>query len=747
MAVAKGMWYTGQSMLARTYRRTCIRTSIHVRINIYVCMRRSILYGWLLRSFILPLFFLCSLFSVSSAIAQPYYYRADGVRGAQFLTDLSFLLGLEVKSVGNVVGNNNLVGEFSGDSRRKFLNDLSRTNGFAWAIAKNKLTLSSRTSLLTRSYRFSSSAEYLSFRSRLRQEGIDGGPLLITPLRGGAARSDSSDDTLVGEERVSDVFYDIQAIEAFHESAETIYVELSGEDQNRLLSPSNSVIYPIAGERFALMIFRLQYAWADDTRVGGDSGGSLLPGVAGLMEKVVAARYGKSAPRQVSSSSAGSIKGLVGDGLQKINELGLLPKKLPQDGVPSNSVASPRAGSSSGGGGSAVVTSGQPLSIGSNSSPLIFADPRQNAVVIFDDRSRYGYYRRLISELDSRTRLVKIEAAIVDISKSKVSDLGIQWQGQHGDSEASFGSIAAGAASGALSFATGGLSLSNNAIISNVNGLIARINILENSGKGRVVSRPSILTLDNIEASLTSSEKFFVRVEAFQDSSLYPVEVSTTLKVTPHIIREGKKTRIKLLVVIKDGSIDQTTSANVDGLPRITTNSLTTQAEILETQALVIGGHIRSEVSVSKRRVPLLGYIPILGLPFKHSTKRKQDLVRLYIIRPRLTLPADDMGEAQAVIGDNDLFAYPELLQKERVKALKRKRKRELKESKRAKKAAKKIERQRLQTARKATKDAVEDGGKASSSEPAQSRELNVDGVADESVSPPPSDVDTSNRE
>ena len=309
-----------------------------------------------------------------------------------------------------------------------------------------------------------------------------------------------------------------------------------------------------------------------------------------------------------------------------------------------------------------------------------------------------------MAELDSRTRLVKIEAAIIDISKSRVSDLGIQWQGSYDGNQASFGSLAQGVAAGALSVASQGWSLSNNAIVSNVNGLIARINILESQGKGRVVSRPSILTLDNIEASLTSNQKFFVKVEAFQDSSLYPVEVGTTLRVTPHIIREGQKTRIKLLVVIEDGSIDQSASAAVGGLPRITTNTLTTQAEILETQALVVGGHIRSEVQARWQRVPLLGYIPILGLPFRHKTKQRQEFVRLYIIRPRLTLPADDMQEAEALAEDDDLFAYPKMLQKEREKAEKLARKRRRKAEKQEKRARAKAERKRRRELRQQKK-------------------------------------------
>ena len=617
-----------------------------------------------------------------TAHAQPYLYRADDVGGRQLSSDLSFLLGMEVRDEGSGIARRKLLGEFRGETRTAFLNAVATAARFAWASHKNTLTLSSRVNLQTRTYRFASKDEADSFWARLQRERIAAGPLIVTPLTKKLSlkttKKTAAEAAAAGEREVA---YDIQAIAAFHESAQTLYAELAGSDNNRVLSPANSSIYPIPGERFALMIFRLQYAWAHDTPIGDGRSGKMLPGVASFMEKIVAARYGASAPRRLASPP-GDLEHLVSSGLQKIKELGILPP-------PSASPASPSATS---GGASTAAASGQPLSLGKGASPLIFADPRQNAVVIYDNRARYNDYRNLIAELDARTRLVKIEAAIIDISKSRVSDLGIQWQGSYDGNQASFGSLAQGAASGALAIATKGLSLSNNAIVSNVNGLIARINILESQGKGRVVSRPSILTLDNIEASLTSNQKFFVKVEAFQDSSLYPVEVGTTLRVTPHIIREGQKTRIKLLVVIEDGSIDQSASTAVGGLPRITTNTLTTQAEILETQALVVGGHIRSEVQARWKRVPILGYIPILGWPFKHKTKQRQEFVRLYIIRPRLTLPADDMAEAEALADDDDLFAYPKLLQKERDKAEKRERKRKRKAEKKEKKARAKAE-------------------------------------------------------
>ena len=201
------------------------------------------------RSLLSTLALSCALLAlVSAAQAQPYLYRADDVRGTQLFSDLSFLLGMEVKDEGSGVARRTLVGEFRGETRRAFLNSVAAAARFAWATHKNTLTLASRTSLQTRTYRFASKEEANSFWTRLQRERISAGPLIVTPLKTKPVEEERSQKKEREKaENATGVVYDVQAIAAFHESAQTLYAELAGLDHNRVLSPANSSIYPIAG--------------------------------------------------------------------------------------------------------------------------------------------------------------------------------------------------------------------------------------------------------------------------------------------------------------------------------------------------------------------------------------------------------------------------------------------------------------------------------------------------------------------
>ena len=97
------------------------------------------------------------------ARGQPYLYRADDVRGTQLFSDLSFLLGMEVRDEGSGVAQRKIIGEFRGETRKAFLDTLALAARFAWATHKNTLILSSRTSLQTRTYRFASKEEANNF--------------------------------------------------------------------------------------------------------------------------------------------------------------------------------------------------------------------------------------------------------------------------------------------------------------------------------------------------------------------------------------------------------------------------------------------------------------------------------------------------------------------------------------------------------------------------------------------------------
>jgi type III secretion protein C len=250
------------------------------------------------------------------------------------------------------------------------------------------------------------------------------------------------------------------------------------------------------------------------------------------------------------------------------------------------------------------------------------------------------YYEQLIAALDTEPQVIEIEANIVDIDTNRLRDLGVSWRvtTEDGD-EALFGE----GNEGDLRLRPGeditpageGLFLST--IIGNRDTFVSRIHALETEDAANVVSRPQVVTLNNVEAIIESNRSFYVRVAGEFDVDLFNVVAGTTLRVTPHVLREeGATPRIRLLVNVEDGSV---TDARVDQIPVIDRSAINTQGLITEGESLLIGGLVRDESFSTTSRVPVLGRIPLLGRLFSRTSKSTSRIERLFLITPRL-IPA-----------------------------------------------------------------------------------------------------------
>jgi len=164
--------------------------------------------------------------------------------------------------------------------------------------------------------------------------------------------------------------------------------------------------------------------------------------------------------------------------------------------------------------------------------------------------------------------------------------------------------------------------------------LNAVIRALEEKGAARVVSKPHVITLSDVEAILGASTEFFVRIAGDQEVDLFNVPVGTFLRVTPHVFQDQSGNRIKLLVNIEDGA--QAVGQTVDSIPVVERANINTQAVINEGDSLLIGGLVRDSYSKSSYRVPVLGSIPGLGRLFRSDRNNATRVERLFMITPRL---------------------------------------------------------------------------------------------------------------
>ena len=264
------------------------------------------------------------------------------------------------------------------------------------------------------------------------------------------------------------------------------------------------------------------------------------------------------------------------------------------------------------------------LNAGANADNIyINADPRLNAIIVHDLETKMEMYAELIASLDRPTSQIEISVSIIDINTSDLQALGVQWDNL-GDSDIQ------------VEFKPTTKPAYSTIVSANMGDFSAKLQMLADEGKSRIVSRPSILTLDNIEAVLDNSSTFYVAVEGQEDSQLFPVTSGTVVQVTPRIVREELSRRIHMSVNIQDGSGSQGGEDVGSLLPQINNSSINTQAIIGEQESLLIGGFYKELEEDTSSKVPLLGDLPWVGQLFRADASSKIKQVRLFLITPKI---------------------------------------------------------------------------------------------------------------
>ena len=408
-----------------------------------------------------------------------------------------------------------------------------------------------------------------------------------------------------------------------------------------------------ASQRITLRFIPLKYAWAADTTFSSGSQRTVIPGVATIMRELVAQPNALGGLGETTTNSP-SVRGLRGRGLAGLQDrLGQLTGQYGQSGAAMAQAPQVTGGVSNGSGGtpanetnSASASAPSPAAVSAFNatvdaadSPRIVADPYRNAIIIRDYPDRIPIYEDLVRQLDVESQIIELDATVIDIDKNNVRQLGIDWTYQHANTGAAFGGgIHPIDATGALS----GLQI--NSIISNASTFMARVNALETEGVTNIVQRPQVVTLNDVEAVIESTQTIYFPVAGAFDQDLYNVVAGTVLRVTPHMIVDNGRQRIRLLVEIDDGTVQVTSQSTVGtsgqqiqlAVPSVVNNAVNTQAIIDAGEGLLLGGLVRHENTRTTNKIPLLGSIPLLGHLFRGDTVTRDHTERLFLISPQI---------------------------------------------------------------------------------------------------------------
>lgn len=269
-------------------------------------------------------------------------------------------------------------------------------------------------------------------------------------------------------------------------------------------------------------------------------------------------------------------------------------------------------------------------------------DQRTNVLIVKDVEEILDKSEQLVDYLDTQTPQVLIEARIVEATSTAALGLGIQWGSNHTYTDANGHptnaifpynlGVGANVAVPGPADPTGTLGVMFGSV-GMINDLNLTLNVMESDGKIKIVSSPKVATLDNKEAMIQQGTSIPITTRGTGgDVTTKYVDASLILKTTPHITADGS---ILLNIEINKSEPDWSNS-NYLGEPSIIKKEAKTEILIKSGDTVVIGGVYTNLTSKTKRYVPLLGKIPVLGWLFKSEESRVERSELLIFLTPRI---------------------------------------------------------------------------------------------------------------
>ncbi len=308
-------------------------------------------------------------------------------------------------------------------------------------------------------------------------------------------------------------------------------------------------------------------------------------------------------------------------------------------------------------GGAAPTSS---LGSGNSNSTSIWADKDTNALVIAAPPKVLQQINAIVDKLDIRRAQVHVEAIVVEVNDSKSAELGVNWAVYSSKNDTTVpasvfntGAISdiaksvAGAKNGNLSLPTGA-TLGVGKVVDAGLSFAAILRLLRQDTSNNIISTPSIVTLDNEEATIEVAKEVPFVTGQFTNSAsngasnpfqtISRQSVGTKLKITPQVSDGGS---VVLKISQEASSLD--TSATVSAVDLVTNKrTIMTSVMVDDGGMIVLGGLLDNNLSESNARIPILGSIPLIGNLFKSRTSSKNKRNLMVFIHPTIIHDQND---------------------------------------------------------------------------------------------------------
>jgi type II secretory pathway component GspD/PulD (secretin) len=263
----------------------------------------------------------------------------------------------------------------------------------------------------------------------------------------------------------------------------------------------------------------------------------------------------------------------------------------------------------------------------------VVPDPRTNSLIVTDIPERLAVIEKVILELDVKPAQIFIEAEVLEVNVDTLRRLGVEYGSTVGQIATYTGPKRTSIFPfperllelGTNTHTLGTLSLTDASVV---------LKLLGTEKDVRYLARPRLLTLSNEVAEIQIVADTVTGVTTTSQATTGTVTstperntVGTILRVTP-LVNEDRY----ITMVIEPEVSRVIQSATFTSFLDPNRRAARTTVMVPDGQTVMIAGLISTEDTESARRVPGLGDLPIVGLPFKRTeTERKNTEIILFI--------------------------------------------------------------------------------------------------------------------
>lgn len=277
----------------------------------------------------------------------------------------------------------------------------------------------------------------------------------------------------------------------------------------------------------------------------------------------------------------------------------------------------------------------------------VVGDEKSNKLVISTSPRYMSAVLGIVQELDTPPPQVMIQVLLAEVTLDNSQQWGMDFNiGPLGGDAARIGFLGAG--SGVAT----ALGVPNLSVTSADFGILVRA--LEAQGKLEVLSNPQVTVNNNQPAEINVGDEIGVAGSTERSnvgtliSSVERIPVGIIMNVTPSISDDGF-VRMEISPSISQLT-NRTTQINRDQTaPVISKRSVDTVVTVKDGQSIVIGGLIQTTMEQRRTKVPIIGDIPVIGLPFRSKQDEARKTELLVIVTPRI-IPGV-VGSSEVTVG------------------------------------------------------------------------------------------------